>query len=300
MRLYHASMKLKVLLKYHSLFPHKRLKVLRSFGMLGSEEEAFCMTHRDKIDGLILDSGTWTLNKAEAETRERINLKSYIDYVSEFGHLFDFYFNFDSNFTDDGFDTNIFNQKRMEDAGLNPVPVVHNIYSDEIDYYIKQQYPIVALGSSQIKRERDLKNAMDRFKGTGIDIHLFGNTTFDYLASFPLFSCDSTMWALTGAYGFINYWNPKKEGRNKRDKIYMEEFLSADKKERINYSDYRYRGDLDTYLFETLGVTDQDLLGHDGPYYKELVNTHYYVRLEEIVNQIHQEEGFDSSPESGS
>lgn len=294
MRLYHASLNMWVRRKYNELFPGKKLNVLRSFGMLDSETYAFCVTHRNKIGSLILDSGTWTLNNASPEASKHITLNNYKDYVHTTGKYFDFYFNFDSNFTDDGFEDNLSNQRTLEKTGLSPIPVVHQIEGEEIGYYLSKGYPRIALGSAQIKKVDTLAKVMDKFEGTGTKIHLFGNTKFDFLSNFPIHSCDSAMWARTGGYGYIKYWNPKKAGINKTDKIYMEEYLQAGDEKKITYSNYEFRNDLDMFLNKTLKITYQDLMGLDGAHYKMLVNTYYYVQLEEIVNQIHRLKGFNT------
>ena len=72
----------------------------------------------------------------------------------------------------------------------------------------------------------------------------------------------------------------------------MEEYLNPDKNHKITYSNYEYRKELDEYLYQTLGVTENDLLGLEGSYYKQLVVLHYFVQLEEIVNRIHLDNGF--------
>jgi len=264
--------------------------------MLGSEDHAFCVKHRDKVDSLILDSGTFTLNYAKPEATSSITLSNYKNYVQTFEKHYDFYFNFDADFSDDGFETNLYNQKYLERFGLLPVPVVHDVWGSEIDYYVdrKDKYQRVALGSAQIKTEETLDYVMERFKGTGIKIHLFGNTTFEFLVNYPIASIDTAMWARTGGYGFIHYWNPRKEGLNKIDKIYMEEFLDHDGEKKVTFSNYAFREDLEKFLLETLNITYQDLMGHDGSYNKMLVNTYYYVQLEDIVNQIHQQKGFNT------
>ena len=292
MKLYHASLTLKVFLKYHKLFPEKKLHALRTFGDLNHEMKAFCKTHRDKIGSLILDSGTWTLNNAKADLKHRLTCPNYINYLMEFKDHFDFYFNFDSDFLGDENDTNYQNQILLEEQGLKPVPVVHDIEGDEIEHYIDRGYPIVALGSSQIKNVDTLDSVMNKFKGTDTKIHLFGNARFKFISNFPIYSCDSTAWAQRGKWGFIYYWNPENDGIDKMDKIYMEEYLDVNKKHKFTYSSYEFREELDKYLYKTLGVTEGDLLGPNGAYYKQLVNLHYYVQLEEIINQIHREKGF--------
>ena len=161
MRLYHASLSLKVIKWYSKRFPDKKLNVLRSFGLLDRDSYHFCTDWRHTINSLILDSGTWTLNNTNNQTlRKRLTLNNYKNYLSSAGKYFDFYFNFDSNFTDNGFATNLANLRELERAGYHPVPVIHDIYGNEIDYYIKAGYTRVALGSSQIKSIKSLKDAM--------------------------------------------------------------------------------------------------------------------------------------------
>jgi hypothetical protein len=224
----------------------------------------------------------------------RITLEGYKNYAQDFGSYFDFYFNFDSNFTDEGFGANLSNQIYLEKAGLHPVPVIHDIYGNEIPYYIERKYPLVALGSSQITDIYSLEMIVDRLQRAGIQIHLFGNSTFEFLFSLPIFSCDSTAWVKTGAFGSIKYWNPKKEGRDKTDDIYLEEYLNNFAKAKNSISTYKYRNDLKEYLHKTFGITLEDLLGSSGKFYQQLVNTHHFNKLEERINQIHQQKGFNT------
>ncbi len=294
MRIYHASLNKRTLLAHHKLFPNRKVSVLRSFGTLNHEEKDFTHKHRDKIESLIFDSGTFTLNYSKGSDIEHITLKNFINYMELFGKHYAFYFNFDSDFSDHGFETNHYNLKVIEGHGLFPIPVIHDIYGKEIPYYIKNGYDRVALGSAQITSLETLEFVMDFFKGTGIKIHLLGNTTFDFLANFPIHSCDSAMWARKGGFGFILYWNPQKPGENKTDTIYLEEYIQTGKEKKVNFSDYEFQEDLKTYLWDTLRLTHQDLMGDEGSYNKMLVNTHYYVQLEDIINQIHLKKGFNT------
>jgi len=291
MRLYNAGLNIKTLMKYNGRFPNKKINVLRSYGIRNKEDSKFRTTHRSKCLSLIEDSGTFSANNRKPGTGLPITFNGYLDYIIRNGKSYDWYFNYDIDFSDDGFDTNLYYQKRMEDVGLNPVPVVHSIYGYEIDYYIKSGYKVVALGSSQITNLDILRYAMDKFKGSGIKVHLFGNTTFEFLTSFPIYSCDSTSWANTGRFGDIKYWNPKKQGLNKTDRFNLEEY-SPPRENVTLLSEYKYREELYEYLYETLGVTEMDLLGYEGTYYKQFVNLHYFVQLEEIVNDIHRTNGF--------
>jgi hypothetical protein len=289
MRIYHAAMKLQVLLKYHELFPHKKLNILRSYGLPSSENRNFMETHRDKIGSLILDSGTWTLNNpAAGKSGFKVTLGGYLNYAKQCAPLFDFIFNFDSDFSEKGFATNLENQKRLEDAGLNPVPVIHDIYGEEIDYYIDQDYPCVALGSFQITSLDTLKWVVEKIHAAALKVHLFGTSRFDYIAKVPVFSCDSTTWVQTGAFGCLFYWNPDKSEENKTDKIYLEEYLPSKSKREVTFSDYFYREELEAYLKNTFGISHQDLLGPEGDLYQRLVNLHHLIQLEELVTKMHK------------
>ncbi len=292
MKIYNSSMNIATIKEYSRRFPNKKLNVLRSFGMLDGEVFDICTKHRELIGGLILDSGTWTLNNASPETTKHITLENYAGYLKRFGSQFDFYFNFDSNFTNDGFEENYANQLILEKRGLKPVPVVHDINGSEIPTYIDRGYERVALGSTQIKSVRTMAKVMEQFEGTGIKVHLFGNTKFELLANFPIDSCDSAMWAKEGGYGQLRFWNPKKEGENKTDQIYTEDYLREEISKEKLFSSYPFREDLKAFLYTTFGITHYDLLGRDGAYHKRLVNTYYFVQLEEIITRIHKEKGF--------
>ena len=96
------------------------------------------------------------------------------------GHKFDRYFNFDVDFSDQGFSTNWANQQQMEAAGLTPVPVVHNFFNFEIDFYMSLgKYPWLALGSAQSKSFDDFRYAMDRIKWKDSRVQLDGSGAVD-------------------------------------------------------------------------------------------------------------------------
>jgi len=288
MRIYNAALNIKVLLSYRKLYPKRIIYVLRSYANRNKEDQLFRTIHRKKCSKLDLDSGTYSLNN---KTDSSITFNGYLGYSKRYGQYYDRIYNFDCDFSDEGFDTNIYYQKRMEDAGLNPVPVVHSIHNHEVDYYIKQGYETVALGSPQITDFGTLSYIMNKFKGTKIKVHLFGNTSFEFLAYFPIYSCDSSVWAQAARFGEIVWWNPNKKGQNKTERIYIEEYMSHDSKANP-ISSYLHRAELLKYLYEEIGVTESDLLGYDGTLFKQLVNVHHYLRLEEIINQIHREKGF--------
>ena len=133
---------------------------------------------------------------------------------------------------------------------------------------------------------------MEKFKGSNIKVHLFGNTRFDFISEFPIFSCDSSGWAKSGAFGRILYWNPHNMDENKTDTIILEDYLKAEEKKRNYFSTYLFRDDLEVYWDKVFGLNYYDFFGPEGYYNRQLVNLHYFVELEEQVNQIHQKKGF--------
>ena len=282
MRIYQADVGLDLILKYAKLFPERKINVLRAFGNLDKDERGICITHRGKINSVILDSGTYTLNFAK-NPGINISIDTYESYLLAFGQDYDFYFNFDSDFSKDGFTINNGHQRRLEGAGLKPVPVIHDIYGREVEYYIDRGHEIVAVGVSE-RAIDPLYMLTDRLYKAGVKVHLFGTSKYEYLTKLPIWSCDSTTWTKAGAYGSILYWNPHKRDINKTDQIYLEKYMHTDGKSRIHFSTYAFRGDLESYLAETLGITYQDFYGSDGQFFIRLVNLDFFVRMEERLN----------------
>jgi len=291
MRIDQSSLSSKVFKGYKALKPDKEIHVLRSYGNRDKDDHIFRQILKDQCASLDFDSGAFSINNREQGSGTDITFDDYLYYAKIYESYYGRIYNFDCDFSDEGFDTNIYYQKRMEKAGLTPVPVVHSIYNDEIEYYIESGYKTVALGSKQITDFGTLAYVVNKFKGTAIKIHLFGSTNFEYLSSFPIYSCDASTWAMTGKFGDIKWWNPNKMASNQTDKIYIEEYIPPRPNVKL-LSEYEYRQELLEYLYSELGVTEDDLLGPDGTYFKQIVNLHYYLKLEEVVNQIHRQKGF--------
>jgi hypothetical protein len=264
---------------------------LKSFATRDHEIQRFCGDQRKKIGHLIFDSGTYSLNNS-LQKPSGVNLRAYKDYLLQFGEQFDWYFNFDSDFSGGDSPENYQNQLDLEDAGLKPVPVVHDIYGEEIEHYIATGHKMVALGSSQITSVKVLARVMQRFAGTGVKVHLLGNVSFDFVSNFPIYSCDTSAHAQRGKYGFIYYWNPNNPVVDKTDKIYLDEYYSTSKPQKITWANYPYRDEFLEYLHDELGIVESDLYGDQGAFFKQIANLHHYVRLEQIVDQIHKTQGF--------
>ena len=165
---------------------------------------------------------------------------------------------------------------------------MHDIYGPEIDQCIKAGYKRIALGSSQIRTQRDMAHVMRRLDGTGIKIHTLGKSGFNLLGYFLIDSSDSAMWAREGGYGYLCWLNPKRKGDDKTDRIYMEEYLSVKNSHKYSYFSYEFKEEFDAYLLKTFNLKYYDFFGRGNAYNKMLVNMYYYVILEEEINKMHQ------------
>lgn len=283
MRYYHASMSSKVL-KWHWKLFNEPINILLSYAYAGPDFLEILIKCRNMIISIILDSGAWTV----AQGIMNLSLAGLISYLKMNGHLFDRYFNFDTDFSDHGFANNIVNQIKMEKAKLNPVPVVHNVFDGEIDYYVQAgKYNWIALGSSQTTNFDDLAYAVFRIKkgNPNIRIHWFGGSKFEWLCNLPIASCDTTSWAATGKYGFIRYWNADDPGFDKGHTIYTGGVIRDIEPGKYEYVTYPWRKDLDKYLYNTFGLTFHDLCGYDSAYNMQLVNTRFFVEQERRINE---------------
>jgi hypothetical protein len=283
MQLYQASLFLNILKYYYEIF-REPLNVLLSFAIMGSDTKGFLDTHRHMVKSIIVDSGAWSVAKGKSD----LTIEQLISYLQLWGWCFARYFNFDTDFSDQGFENNIANQIQMEQAGLNPIPVVHNFYDREIDYYIdKGKYEWLALGSSQSTKFKAISDAVDRIKkrNPSIKIHWFGGSTYDWLCQLPIASCDTSSWAKAGVYGFITYWNPYEDSFNKTHRIYISGPVKPSKRNEYHFVTYRWRKDLEEYLYNTFGYTYQQLCGYGDKYYMQVVNTRFYVELECRINE---------------
>ena len=218
----------------------------------------------------------------------RINLEAYILFLKRFGHLFNHFANFDEEFSTEGISTNIINQHLLEKEGFSPIPVVHDINSDEIDTLIDRGNDYIALGSSQISTRKSMDKVMRRFEGTGIKIHLLGCTKFDFIANYPIYSCDSSGWAGATSFGFVNYWNEEKSGANKKDKIYLSNRVGLTAKNDI--FNYKFNHQFIQFIQDELEIDFTEFLSNQQLQY--LANIEFVVRMEKAVNEIHRQKGF--------
>ncbi len=158
----------------------------------------------NKID-LFLDSGAFSAWSQGIE----VNIHDYIAFVKEHEDILTVYANLDVIGSAEG---TFQNQKIMEAAGLNPLPVFH--VGEPWDYlqrYI-DNYDYVALGGMVGRPKPTLvpwlnqcfsKYICDDAGYPKAKIHGFGLTSLSLMLQYPWYSVDSTSWIMTSRMGSI-------------------------------------------------------------------------------------------------
>lgn len=282
MRLYQASLTLRVLKKYFELFSEP-LNVLLSVGLVGGDTSGFLIDNRPMVESIIADSGAWSVAKGTST----FSIDALISYLKLWGHLFDFYFSFDTDFTEQGFTNNHSNQQRMEREGLSPIPVIHNFFNFEIPFYLSlKKYPWLALGSAQSQNLNDFRYAVDRIKwqDSKVKIHWFGGSKYEWLIQTPVASCDTTSWVKTGGFGHICFWNEHKDALYKADRVYVGGHIRDEDDGSYHFVTYPWRRELEEYLHNNFRFQYGDLLGYDDKFNMQIVNTRFFSELEARIN----------------
>lgn len=167
---------------------------------------------------LMLDSGAFT-----AWTQgDKINVKDYIKYVIKHRDLIDTYFNLDVipgkpnrnrtyEMVQKSAAASYKNLQIMRKAGLDPIPVFHQ--GESFDWLEKmiQNCEYLSLGGLGGQSDTESIIWLDKCwdmlthdDGTPMTkVHGLGVSSWDLLRRYPWFSCDSTAWAKTSAFGGI-------------------------------------------------------------------------------------------------
>ena len=288
----HSGLFLRTMLGYKEIYPDRNVSVLHSFGRPSPDNHAYCTKYRNLINSLSLDCGTFTKNNSK-NSDINITLKAYIGFLKVVEKYYDFYFNFDEDFSVNGWTTNIPIQLEIEKAGFSPVPVVHDCHGSEPDYYIDKGHKMVAIGSGGLAKAQaeELYPMMDKFYRAGVKVHFLGAVKYKLIAFLPVWSCDSSTWNQTPGRGYVLYWNPNKRDIDKTDRIYLEDNYPF-QKGKMYFMSYPHRTEFETYIDKELGLTYGDLMGPDWLLNRELVNLHYFCELERLVTNKHRELGF--------
>ena len=187
-----------------------RTHVLHSFFYVKKDRFALFKKSKERTQThgikIFLDSGAYS-----AFTKKiKVDIQEYIDFIKTHQDSIHMY----SNLDDITCPVNTYkNQKIMEKAGLNPLPVFH--YKENITYlykYIEEGYEylglggLVPIGNSDLARwldtmfinELSYKDGLPKIK-----LHGFGLTSPKLMLRYPWYSVDSTAWMKRAFYGGI-------------------------------------------------------------------------------------------------
>jgi len=133
----------------------------------------------------------------------QIDVNEYVAWIKRYKHLFNTYANLDV-IGDAG--ATLDNQHRLEDLGVEPIPVFHvNEDWTQLESYI-EQYPYIALGG-MVPYMRYTKKIMPwiikafKLAGDKSVFHGFGATSWEVIKDLPWYSVDSTTWMAGHRYG---------------------------------------------------------------------------------------------------
>jgi len=300
MRIYLVGLTIPSLLIYKAMFPSEKVNVLLSYGRKDQDKYGFFVTHRNMVNSIMLDSGAYTFNWA-ARKPAGLTVEDYKDYALYHSRFVEFLFNLDTDFSEDGHytsRTNFRNQVILEAAGLDPVPVIHDIYGSEVrDYINRGRHRMLAIGSSVQGDHTGLGIAVNRIHAAAIKVHLFGTTSFRLLAPNPVSSCDASTWGQDASRGYILFWNPNRLGKSKTDHIQFTEYEGKLPGGYMRFDDYEFLDELVIHLRNTFGFGLSDLMGPKGLLHRQIVNIHYFVELEKLINDEHRRRSFFARPE---
>jgi hypothetical protein len=295
-KIFNSSFTRRHLLAYRKLYPDAELNILLSFGTRGPDYAQMIDKSKDRnlISNLILDSGTYTKNSPENKKNALpISLKGFIAFCKVSNGSFNFVVNYDEDFSVNGFETNLRNMKMLEKAGIEVVPVVHDYKGFEIDYYLDQGYQIIALGASPHKKVKLIKAAAEKIFNAGAKIHLLGVSNAKDLMNLPIHYCDSSSWGKAAENGTIYYWNPQNKGDNKTDRVVLLDRINSEEKWPKHMGNYPYKKQFEQYLLDELKMELRDLYGLKMHFNRQLLNIHYFVKLQDEIRKLHVKKGIN-------
>ena len=174
---------------------------------------------------------------------------------------------------------------QIEEAGISPVAVVHDYYGNrEISEYIKRGYKRVALGSFDGRDYDAISYATKRLKDHGIKVHVFKMGSYAPLSQLPIDSADASSWSQHAKFGCIILWNPNKSGEDKTQILRMPDYLEKDNQNVPYFDEYPLRDEIEELIYDTTGITYDDLMGLDAHLYRQVLNSLYYTQIQDIIN----------------
>lgn len=195
---------------------------LRSYAEIWKDVSGHTMPKFGKE--FMLDSGAFSISNAYMD----LDINSYIQFVKKYESQLDYYANFDvipyslaKEVTHKSAMGTLDNQKRMEDAGLNPLPVFHKGEPFEVLEYYIENYDFIYLGGlvggSEAPNSEYFQMIWDSYLADAKGFpkkkyHAFGMTSTKEIIKYPWYSVDSSTWLVQARNGHIYVPQPDKNG----------------------------------------------------------------------------------------
>jgi len=142
----------------------------------------------------------------------QIDVNEYAAWIKRYKHLFNTYANLD---VIGNAGATLDNQHRLEDLGVEPIPVFHvNEDWTQLESYI-EQYPYIALGG-MVPYMRYTKKIMPwiikafKLAGDKSVFHGFGATSWEVIKNLPWYSVDSSSWGAGFRFGRVPLFDENK------------------------------------------------------------------------------------------
>ena len=296
--LYPSGPTVAIIDKYRGLYPETKPNALISYARSEMSYELIINEHKTikKRQG---DAGTFTIFN-NPDKLKSVTFEGYVAFAKickQYG--VEQIFTYDLDFTRDGFATNRDYLEKMEAEGLDPIPVVHDPYGDEVKHYMDHGYQLIAIGSQEIGSASvdELHYIVEEYRRNNVNVHFLGCTSFKKLASLPVISSDSSSWTQSGAvWDKILWWNEDEPGEDKTDSVVVADRLSPARKKNY-YRRYPFLRKFEEYLDRELKLTiddfnRRDLSAKERRLNKEVANLHYYLKMEQEIRKKHREQGF--------
>lgn len=288
MKIYQSSLSYKTLELLEEYAPGIKVNILRSFRLNDDETFAIIRDFGDNIESIILDSGVWS--KHNNPQKYNHTAEEYADFLNKYGNLFDFCFSYDEDFDEKERDVhgsrNRDNQLLLEKicTTVQPVPVIHLLEEDEVDFYCKQsqKYPIVAIGSNAISDKR-FSSVVKKLYDSDVKVHAFKIGSADRLKGLHLWSSDCSSHAQWTAVGRCVFYDVN----NGKDTTIS--FRPLDKNGNPNPDYYQINNLLDDFLWfldEFVNIEIETLIKDSN--YRTMVNSIYFWWLEKYITHCNE------------
>jgi len=285
MRIYQSSLSYNTLKLIAEYAPDIKVNILRSFDLNNDETLEIIASFSEIINSIILDSGVWFKFTNPLKYNNSVHsVKTYSEFLKQHSDKFDFYINYDEDFTEEQRDEfsslNEENQKYLESKGHNPVPVLHLLDDDLINYYIEQKikYPVVAIGSNAIGDPK-FNSAVKKLYENQIRVHAFRIGSSSKLTGLHAWSCDCSshaQWTASGRAVFFDRIKNQETALTFRPFEERTGNLSKDFYQRHPLVD-----DFIWFIEDVVGVEIDDLIMDSN--YRTFSNSIYYWWLERYV-----------------